>query len=137
MPDKTVPLVTALRIRIKKSSDATDPFNLESKRVEADERWFVQRVSIENETSNFTGCRIGIARPTGFEPTWEERILTAARVYHDPDPQVLISGERLRAAFAGTSSADTLILFAYGFIRRVHKSAHRETTTVEPEEPES
>ena len=84
-------------------------------RVPEGEVWVLDHVAAEDETTAFTEIRVGILRAGTFVPLEDQESPAAGVLYTIPDPIRLAAGERLRARFVGSTSADVLKVYANGY----------------------
>lgn len=105
-----VPVLFDLTL-ISSGSGAQD---LDLERVPAGWRWHLDHVAVEDVTNNATSVRIGIKRGTTFLALEEQKSAVGGTLYSVDRPFSLEEGNILTARFTGSTSGDTLRLYANG-----------------------
>ena len=110
-----------LYVVVERPGTNTTNEDLEPERGPQGERWFIQLVAVEDETTAFTSIRVGKRRARGFIFHDEERVLTAARIYTFNDLFVIEPSERPVARFGGITAGDIVRAVFIGFRKRLNE----------------
>jgi len=92
--------------------------DLETKRYNGSKQFVLQRVSVTNETNNGDTATIGIK--VGSNILWLETvtITTAGLYYAITDATFVNEGHSVIVRFKGTTNADKLKAFVFGYVRK-------------------
>ena len=108
------------RERISAVSGATS-VSLYSDYVREGERWFVERVTVMDDTTSLANCLVSIDAVTHIHPLYAFRSLTTS-VHTGQTLQCwLREGERLRFDWTSVGAADTLQMHVTGHKQKVDK----------------
>lgn len=107
------------RRRITVDSAAEAPLNIDDQDIKSGYMAGITRISIENETSDYTRLRIGVFSNGTFHPCEEEQNPNADTLYWISEEIFLGEGERIRAELTGTVAADRINVYIEGYIARI------------------
>ncbi len=100
-----------MRRRIRLDSGGAAVEYIDDKIVGSGRMLNIVRVSVENETNDYTELRIGVLSSGIFHPHEEEKNPNAGSLYWTSEEFYLGEGEKLRIELTGTTDAD--IIWAY------------------------
>ncbi|TKJ25408.1 MAG: hypothetical protein CEE41_04450 [Hadesarchaea archaeon B3_Hades] len=103
---------------LKKVSDGSANVDVVDEEVPPGYKRTIQHLSLEDETTGFTGVRIGYLRRGTYHWWVEEKAPAAATLYWMPYPKVLEEDDVLVIRFTGTSNLDALAVYLDGFTEK-------------------
>lgn len=107
------------RRRITVDSGAEAPLNIDDEKIKSGYMAGIMRVSVENETNDYTRLRIGVYSGKVFHPHEEEQNPNEDTLYWSSEEFYLGEGENLRMELTGTTAADRINVYIEGYTARV------------------
>jgi len=100
-------------------SDGSNTLNIDYDQVKSGFVQKIQRVCVENETSDYTRLRIGVLSGGIFHPLQEQHVPEADKLYWSSGDFYLAEGDNLRVELTGTTTSDRIAVYISGFEARV------------------